>query len=387
MVCVLTPQARAASPVPINSGRLESLFAISYLGERRSRVRKKVFRNGQPGYTWVSAYRGAHAVRCRQLGLGAKQISQKHVRVLEELPSVPAPAPHALRPLALEVAGFFTLALASGCTVHTAPVLDTTEGVQADYLTPVVGAVCPGEDAETAGVRASIARVRAMAGLGALDCDAAAMAAATGHCGYVLANGKTLTHVETKGKPQFFGVNFLGPPRRQVVFRRRGRRGDEQRRGSRGRRRPARLDEQRLPSRALPARRQHPLRLRPCDRVCRHRLRSAARELPRLAASSRVAARRRHQRADGVLVVERDAQSSPGDDHRRFADFRLITAESLDNVKAVLEGPSGTVASTLITSKNDGAKLVHAGEVHLVPNAPLAGNTTYTARFTAKADD
>ncbi|MEO7097067.1 MAG: hypothetical protein ABI175_27655, partial [Polyangiales bacterium] len=97
----------------------------------------------------------------------------------------------------------FTLA---GCAV-SGP--DSTEepGVKAELLVPSSAETCPGEDAETAEARLSIARIRAMAGLPGLRCDGAAMAAATKHCGYIVANHE-LTHEETPGRPAFFAVSF-----------------------------------------------------------------------------------------------------------------------------------------------------------------------------------
>jgi uncharacterized protein YkwD len=103
------------------------------------------------------------------------------------------------------------VALNLGCitTSPMEPVTDepATAALVAPYRTTLDETPCAGEDATTAEARRSIARIRAMAGLKPLVCDAAASAAARGHCGYVVANG-VLTHVQVPGRPGFTGVTF-----------------------------------------------------------------------------------------------------------------------------------------------------------------------------------
>ena len=59
----------------------------------------------------------------------------------------------------------------------------------------------------------------------------------------------------------------------------------------------------------------------------------------------------------------------------------LVTGHALVAVVGVLMGPDGPVEAVLLTAANDPAKLVRAGEAHLVPKQPLAPNTTYVAHF------
>lgn len=103
-------------------------------------------------------------------------------------------------------------AFAAGCLANEnaaaeqAAAAEAALGVQGTPQNTAPSQPCAGEDADTARVRASLDRVRALAGLAPMRCDAHVAAAAEAHCQYVAAN-QQLTHVEIVGHPFFSGVN------------------------------------------------------------------------------------------------------------------------------------------------------------------------------------
>jgi len=92
--------------------------------------------------------------------------------------------------------------------------------------------------------------------------------------------------------------------------------------------------------------------------------------------------------ATGVPVAFHAARESPnpmpGAAPIVGSPISWIGTEVLTQEQGTLTGPSGAVATRLITRDNDPNKMVRPGEVHLVPLAPLQPKTTYTAMFTAR---
>jgi len=234
-------------------------------------------------------------------------------------------------------------------------------------------------------VRMAIARVRAMAGLPATDCDAAATSAAMGHCAYVEANGKIITHVETPGRPLFLGVNFWnrlehekfrGDPGTEVMSNVTGSHAVEDARGWMNS----------VYHRAAFLRAENDKfgygHAADCAVIDFGKTKGASVKQPRVIWPP-----------PGAINVPPQFWSSketpnplPGTTVVG-SPISIITSDSLAGLKATLVGPSGTVATTLITSKNDPTKLVHGGEAHLVPKSPLLPNALHRAQFTYEAND
>ncbi len=59
----------------------------------------------------------------------------------------------------------------------------------------------------------------------------------------------------------------------------------------------------------------------------------------------------------------------------------VVTNRPIDRLVVSLVGPDGPVDGVLITAQSDPNALTRAGEAHLVPKAPLAPSTAYRARF------
>jgi len=110
-----------------------------------------------------------------------------------------------IAPLAAAVVAALASLSSLACTTAPAPM--DHDPVAAPELAPADTTPCVGEDGDLAAIHASISRARAMAGVAPLRCDAAAVAASRHHCMYVAANHQ-LTHVETPGHPEFTGVGF-----------------------------------------------------------------------------------------------------------------------------------------------------------------------------------
>ena len=251
--------------------------------------------------------------------------------------------------------------------------------IQAAYKTPLGTSACPGEDEDTAAARGAVARVRAMAGLSPLRCDGAASLAATHHCDYVVAN-HVFTHVQTPGRPEFTGVNFWDrlsvqhfteKPSAEVLTSYSGAMAVEDAEGlvnSVYHRAPFLRGEQTSFGYGHG---------RGCATIDFGRIGEAGSSDARVVwppdGSSNVpttfhADREVPNPLPGSVVV-----GSP---------VSLVAGGTLVDVGATLTDPSGAVLpAVLITQATDANKLVHAGEAHLVPRAPLAANTQYVARF------
>lgn len=250
-------------------------------------------------------------------------------------------------------------------------------GVQGEYRVALGGAACPRESPDAAAARGEIARVRALAGLAPLRCDANAAAAARGHCGYVTAN-QELTHVQRRAGKRFTGVTFAErlasaafaeSPAGEVLANLQGAeaisgasgflnsvyhrafflRSETTSFGYGSEGTCATIDFGR-------ARPEGPdvTVLWPPD---------GARNVPFEFWSSRESP----NPLPGTLVV-----GSP---------VTFTRPRAFGSVTATLTGPHGAIDGVLLHHQNDPHSLVRPGEAHFVPRAPLAPNTTYRARF------
>jgi uncharacterized protein YkwD len=258
---------------------------------------------------------------------------------------------------------------------------DTPAEVTGAYRTAVLDLPCPGaEDEDTASARHAIARVRALAGLAPIRCDAAASAAARGHCAYVVANG-TLTHVQSRDASGFTGeqfddrlaaASFADDPAGEVIASITG------------------ADAIVGPRGFLNSVYHRALFLRGetisfgygsvggCATIDFGRSRNTA-DVPHVTviwppdgaknvATTFFSSRELPNPLPGSTVV-----GSP---------VSLIRTRAIARVDASLHGPLGAVAAAVVTSSSDPSSLVRSSEAHLVPLEPLAPNTAYSARFT-----
>lgn len=282
----------------------------------------------------------------------------------------------------MRVVSALLLAMTAGCSI-SAEESESTMGIEAPYRTALDDRPCPGESEGATAARQAIARTRAMAGLPPLRCDAAASAAALGHCRYVIANGE-LTHQQTPGRPQFTGVSFADrlaaasfteQPATEVLANITGAAVVVGQRGfinSVYHRAPFLRTEatsfgygefggacstidfgrpaeaKRLPERTV---------LWPPN---------GARNVP----TSFWSGAEIPNPVPGTTVV-----GSP---------VSILRESPLSSVEAEIVGPDGKLEAALLTHADDPNRLVRPGEAHLVPLAPLAASTQYEARFTFK---
>jgi uncharacterized protein YkwD len=272
-----------------------------------------------------------------------------------------------------------------GCSAP--PALEVTEPsdrvgddrLQVPRVIPLDANPCPDEDEETQSACRSIAYVRAAAGLPALRFDAATHRAARAHCAYVAANN-LFTHVEERGKPEFTGVRFADrmvaanasvTPGAEVLANIGGAEAIEGTAGF--------LNSvyHRAPF----------LRSEMVSFGYGHATNCATIDFGKADGPS-----------DGWVVWPPDGARSVQTTFHASRELpnpvspleivgspiSLISHLSLSDVRATLVGPSGEVTAITITS-TDASGLVHPGEIHLVPERPLAPMTTYTATFTAQA--
>ncbi|MBI2390766.1 MAG: CAP domain-containing protein [Deltaproteobacteria bacterium] len=266
--------------------------------------------------------------------------------------------------------------VASGCGAQIA---DDGETVDQGLPASSEGA-CPGETADAAQARAAIARVRARAGLAPLTCDAAATRAATGHCRYLSLNHE-FAHTQSPGKPGFTGATmqdrlaregFRSDPAGEVLATLTG---------------AAALDD---PGGFINSVYHRPFFLRTETTVFGYGSTEGCATFDFGRPKGAVAAKARTVwPPDGstgfprAFRADRESPSPIPGAKEVGAPVSLITTEPLASVTASLQGPGGPVAAVVLTAANDPAKLVRAGEVHLIPRAPLAARTRYEVVFRA----
>jgi uncharacterized protein YkwD len=252
------------------------------------------------------------------------------------------------------------------------------ERIEVPGLHVLETAPCPGETAAAREVRASLERVRAMAGLPPLRCDAGATRAANAHCRYVVAN-HVLTHVEVPGKPGFTGVRFTdrliaaasqATPGAEVIANVTG---EETVEGEAG---WINSVYHRAPF----------LRVENTSYGYGDGAECATVDLGKDDVVSNAITLWPPNGAIHVppsFVARRETPNPmPGKD-TVGAPISILTQRSLDarTMEATLVGPKGRVEATLLTEKTDASGFVREGEAHLVPLSPLEEGTTYTATF------
>jgi len=277
--------------------------------------------------------------------------------------------------------------LSVGCSSAPAETSDpegtAVNATNAPLQRALVEQPCANETAEIADARRALDRVRAMAGLPSLRCDAATAAAAAAHCAYVAANG-TFSHVEVNGKPKFYGERFI--------------------------QRMARAKASDTAAAEVMA------TLRGADAIeahggwmnsVYHRSILLRRELVSFGygsaeSCSTIDFGRNTASVDGAAVVwppngatsvpwsfgASDELPNPLPGHDVVGSpISIVGTSSFDHPSAVVTGPSGSVAVKLISPDSDETGLVRAGELHVVPLAPLEPNTRYTATIRARSGD
>jgi uncharacterized protein YkwD len=295
------------------------------------------------------------------------------------------PVPFRTRAAIAKIATVAFAVGASACSAAMAgPENQVPPGVHAALLSTPSSEACPAEDADTAGARASIARIRAMAGLPALRCDASAMAAATRHCEYVVANNE-LTHQEIPGRPAFFAAsfdqrlakeNFGEQPNAEVISSLTG---------------AAALDDWRglvnsVYHRAPFLRTENTSFGYGHSGACAtidfgHAADKAAPMTvvvwpPTGATNVPPAFRADHETPNplpGSTTIGSPVSLLGGDPSLTFG--------------AQMTGPAGRVDVVLRIADGDPGHLVRAGEVHVLPRAPLAENAQYTVHFVGVLPD
>jgi hypothetical protein len=240
------------------------------------------------------------------------------------------------------------------------------------------GRACPGATPDAVEVRNAISRVRAMAGLPAIDCTETLAGAAGAHAGYLAQNGE-FGHTETKGRPGFTGASvgdrveaaeFDGETDGEVLSSQLG---------------AASIDSEFGYLNSV------------YHRAMLLRIETTTYGYGSSSAGSVIDLGRpddAHQQAQRVVWPPDGATNVPTTFHAASeapnpvaplevagAPISLITGRTLISVVGVILGPDGPVDAVLLTSKNDPGKLVRASEAHLVPKKPLAPNTTYVVQF------
>jgi uncharacterized protein YkwD len=268
---------------------------------------------------------------------------------------------------------------------NTTPAPLDHDPVDAPTLAPADTTPCPGEDADTAAIHASISRARAMAGVAPLRCDAAASAATQHHCKYVVANHE-ITHVETPGHPEFTGVSFedrlaaqsfADVPSAEILTSISG---------------PDAIDGRYGMLNTVYHR--SPI-LRPYNSSFGLSLEAGCVtvDFGKPVGSDDTGADVIWP-PDGATHVSTYFVSKyespnpvPGSE-MVGSPVSLLTTGHLEQIDATMTAADGTkIDAVLITFASDPAKLVHKGDVHLVPRAPLSPQTKYTVHFHAEDVD
>lgn len=263
-----------------------------------------------------------------------------------------------------------------------------SRSAEAEYLaSPVVapnlaspgGKPCADTAPGAEEVAASLSRVRAMAGLPPLDCAPRLEAAATAHAGYMAMNGE-FGHVEIEGHAGFTGET---PRRRVERVEFEGETGGE-----------VVSQQQRAPSIDSAFGYMNSV----YHRAMLLRIETTTFGYGESGAGSVLELGRRedaHQQAQEVIWPPDGATNVPTTFHAASelpnpvaplevagSPISLITGHPLEGLSGKITGPDGAVDAELITAKSDSAKLVRAGEAHLVPRSPLSPNTEYFVQFT-----
>lgn len=269
------------------------------------------------------------------------------------------------------------------CALQTDPDAASREAelaaspIVAPYLTAPGGKACTGS-ADAVAISTSIARVRAMAGLPAIDCVDSIGAASQAHAGYMATNG-VFTHTETEGKPGFTGENpgdrlehahYAGSTGGEIMSQQTG---------------AASVDSGFGYLNSV------------YHRAMLLRVETTAYGYGESAAGSVIDLGRPEdakQQAQRVIWPPNGATNVPTTYHAgneapnpvapielAGSPISLMTGQAFEAVDVVLTGPQGRVDATLITHVNDPAKLVRVGEAHLVPKAPLSPSTKYVVLF------
>lgn len=250
--------------------------------------------------------------------------------------------------------------------------------VVAPYVSSPGGKPCPSATPDAVAMHQSISRMRAMAGLPPIDCARPLASAAGAHAGYLAQNGE-FGHGETKGRPGFTGAtvgerveaaHFDGDTGGEILSSQQGAASIESDFGY------------------MNSVYHRGMLLRVESTTYGYGSSSAGSVIDLGRADDA------HQQAQRVVWPPDGSTNVPTTFHAASespnpvaplevagAPISLITGRSLVAVVGVLMGPEGPVDAVLLTSKNDPAKLVRAGEAHLVPKLPLAPNTTYVVHF------
>jgi uncharacterized protein YkwD len=253
--------------------------------------------------------------------------------------------------------------------------------VTAPYLATPGGKACTGTATELVEVRASITRIRAMAGLPPLDCSDTIGLAAAAHADYADRNG-TFGHTQEPGRPGFTGATFCDRMRAKGFV------GEC----------TAEIMAQIVGAPSIDGRFGYLNSI--YHRTSLLRIESSAygygasgsvsvlnfgRPAGTPARSPQVVWP--PNGAENVLTTfhasnEKPNPVAPLDDVG--SPVTLIAGYPIGEISGLLEGPAGKVETMLITSRNDPANLVRSTDAHLVAKAPLAKNAKYRATFTFK---
>lgn len=253
--------------------------------------------------------------------------------------------------------------------------------VTAPYLSTPGGKACATSASDAVEVRASLTRIRAMAGLPPLDCSDLISTASTAHAAYASRNG-TFGHTEEAGKPGFTGATFCERMKAKGFV------GEC----------TAEIMAQLVGSPSIDGRFGYLNSIYHRSTLLRIESASygygAAGSISVLDFGRPAGTPARSPQvlwppngAQNVLTTfhasnEKPNPVEPLDDVG--SPVTLIVGYPIGEISAVLEGPAGKVDTMLVTSKNDPANLVRSTDAHLVAKSPLVKNGKYRATFTYK---
>lgn len=253
--------------------------------------------------------------------------------------------------------------------------------VTAPYLVTPGGKACATTARDAAEIRAALTRIRAMAGLPALDCLDTISLASKAHADYSARNS-TFGHTEVAGQPGFTGASFcerlraakfVGECTGEVMSQQTGSLSIDGRFGylnSIYHRGPLlRIESSYYGYGSAEAVSVLDL-ARPAGTPARS---------PQVVWPPNGAAH--------VLTTfhASDEKPNPVEPLEEVGSpVTLIVGYAIGEISAVIEGPSGKLDTMLVTSKNDAANLVRSTEAHVVAKQPLKKNSKYRAVFTYK---
>ncbi len=281
---------------------------------------------------------------------------------------------------------FVPLALFLGaCTGTVEPPDEQANIVIEGQVAPTdVGLACAGESADAVAARTAIARVRAYVGLPPLSCDPQAAAAAQAHCNYVDLN-RIFSHTEVKGNAGFTGVTvtdrlaaakFTLDPSGEVMATLVGS--------------AAVMDWRGFMNSVY----HRPFFLRAESTVFGYGGTADCATFdfgkPKKAVPSAVPVVWPPDGATNVPRAFRADHETPNPvpgSTEVGSPISWVGNSSLTKLDVKVYGPLGQIPIVILTKDNDPAKLVRAGEVHVIPKAALAPHTQYAVTFRATADD